>query len=75
MSNNSVVLVVVKNWHYLMFLFQSYYQILPNSRCVEPCHLGHSRTVKEGKPVCCYDCSWCPEDMISDHMGKDNLKI
>ncbi|XP_066486132.1 vomeronasal type-2 receptor 26-like [Tiliqua scincoides] len=43
-------------------------KILPSSRCVKPCQLGHSKTVKEGKPVCCYDCSQCPGDMISDQM-------
>ncbi|XP_066485403.1 vomeronasal type-2 receptor 26-like [Tiliqua scincoides] len=41
-------------------------QIQPHSTCVDSCHVGHSKMVREGKPVCCYDCTPCPEDMISN---------
>ncbi|XP_061447532.1 vomeronasal type-2 receptor 26-like [Rhineura floridana] len=41
-------------------------QTLPQSTCVEPCHPGHSRTVREGEQICCYDCLQCSEGMISN---------
>ncbi|XP_054849832.1 vomeronasal type-2 receptor 26-like [Eublepharis macularius] len=41
-------------------------QMPPCSKCVESCHLGHSQIIQEGKPVCCYDCAPCPENMISN---------
>ncbi|XP_066485521.1 vomeronasal type-2 receptor 26-like [Tiliqua scincoides] len=41
-------------------------QTLPGSTCVESCRVGHSKTVREGKAICCYDCTACPDDMISN---------
>nr|XP_028560130.1 vomeronasal type-2 receptor 26-like [Podarcis muralis] len=38
----------------------------PPSICVESCNIGHSKVIQEGKPACCYDCSPCPEYMISN---------
>ncbi|XP_066485552.1 vomeronasal type-2 receptor 26-like [Tiliqua scincoides] len=38
----------------------------PRSTCVESCRVGHSKTVQEGKAICCYDCTSCPDDMISN---------
>ncbi|XP_062994329.1 vomeronasal type-2 receptor 26-like [Elgaria multicarinata webbii] len=38
----------------------------PHSTCVDSCLPGHSKIVREGNPVCCYDCIQCPEDMISN---------
>ncbi|XP_066485603.1 vomeronasal type-2 receptor 26-like [Tiliqua scincoides] len=38
----------------------------PGSTCVESCHVGHSKTVREEKAICCYDCTPCPDDMISN---------
>ncbi|XP_048372587.1 vomeronasal type-2 receptor 26-like [Sphaerodactylus townsendi] len=41
-------------------------QMLPCSKCVETCPLGHSRIVRQEEPLCCYDCSPCVENMISN---------
>ncbi|XP_066485598.1 vomeronasal type-2 receptor 26-like [Tiliqua scincoides] len=41
-------------------------QNLPRSTCVESCHVGHSKTVQEGEAICCYDCTPCPDDMMSN---------
>ncbi|XP_060137115.1 vomeronasal type-2 receptor 26-like [Zootoca vivipara] len=41
-------------------------QVPPRSICVESCHIGHSKIVQEGKPACCYDCTPCSENMISN---------
>uniref|UniRef100_A0ACB8FTC7 Uncharacterized protein n=1 Tax=Sphaerodactylus townsendi TaxID=933632 RepID=A0ACB8FTC7_9SAUR len=41
-------------------------QMLPLSMCSDPCLLGRSKTKKEGKPFCCYDCVACPKGKISN---------
>ncbi|XP_066485416.1 vomeronasal type-2 receptor 26-like [Tiliqua scincoides] len=41
-------------------------QIPPHSTCVQSCHIGQSKRVQKGKPVCCYECTPCPEDMIAN---------
>ncbi|XP_060110823.1 vomeronasal type-2 receptor 26-like [Heteronotia binoei] len=46
-------------------------QTLPLSICNDPCLLGYSRTKKEGKPFCCYDCIPCPLGKISNQMDMD----
>ncbi|XP_070790189.1 vomeronasal type-2 receptor 26-like [Pituophis catenifer annectens] len=38
---------------------------LPQSKCVEKCHLGFVKQKREGEPFCCYDCVPCPEGTIS----------
>ncbi|XP_066485594.1 vomeronasal type-2 receptor 26-like [Tiliqua scincoides] len=38
----------------------------PGSTCVESCRVGHSKTVREGEAICCYDCTLCPDDMMSN---------
>ncbi|XP_053120327.1 vomeronasal type-2 receptor 26-like [Hemicordylus capensis] len=41
-------------------------QVRPLSLCSDSCHPGSRKTVKEGQPFCCYDCTPCPEGKISD---------
>nr|XP_034992783.1 vomeronasal type-2 receptor 26-like [Zootoca vivipara] len=50
----------------------SFNQTPPPSVCNENCHLGYSRTKKEGKPACCYDCLPCPEGKISNQKDMDD---
>ncbi|XP_061447390.1 vomeronasal type-2 receptor 26-like [Rhineura floridana] len=46
-------------------------QVPPFSLCNERCYPGYSRKKKEGKKFCCYDCSPCPEEMISNQEDLD----
>ncbi|XP_070584637.1 vomeronasal type-2 receptor 26-like [Erythrolamprus reginae] len=40
--------------------------VQPISICTEHCQPGSSKTRKEGKPFCCYDCIPCPDGKISE---------
>ncbi|XP_066486992.1 vomeronasal type-2 receptor 116-like [Tiliqua scincoides] len=48
-----------------------YNQMLPQSTCVDSCPPGHSRIVRQGAQVCCYDCAQCSEDSISIQTGEE----
>ncbi|XP_005081391.2 vomeronasal type-2 receptor 116-like [Mesocricetus auratus] len=42
----------------------------PTSVCHESCVPGFRKSLQEGKAVCCFDCSLCPENEISNGTGK-----
>ncbi|XP_061447553.1 vomeronasal type-2 receptor 26-like [Rhineura floridana] len=47
-------------------------QKLPRSTCVESCHPGHSKTIRQGEQICCYDCPHCSETMISNQTNAEH---
>ncbi|XP_040595091.1 vomeronasal type-2 receptor 116-like [Mesocricetus auratus] len=42
----------------------------PISVCSESCPPGFRKILQEGKAVCCFDCSLCPENEFSNRTGK-----
>ncbi|XP_058036535.1 vomeronasal type-2 receptor 26-like [Ahaetulla prasina] len=48
------------------------WQIIPLSRCNDPCFHGSWKKGIEGEQFCCYDCVPCPEGKISDQIDMDD---
>ncbi|XP_030050735.1 vomeronasal type-2 receptor 26-like [Microcaecilia unicolor] len=46
-------------------------QTLPESRCSPSCRPGFRKLIREGDPVCCYDCISCPEGEFSNQTDVD----
>uniref|UniRef100_A0A4X2KSM6 G-protein coupled receptors family 3 profile domain-containing protein n=1 Tax=Vombatus ursinus TaxID=29139 RepID=A0A4X2KSM6_VOMUR len=38
----------------------------PSSKCSLSCGPGFKKTIREGQPICCFDCTPCPEGEISN---------
>ncbi|XP_051690368.1 vomeronasal type-2 receptor 116-like [Oryctolagus cuniculus] len=43
----------------------------PQSVCSQSCGPGFMKIPQEGKPVCCYSCTFCPERYISNQTDAD----
>ncbi|XP_032092485.1 vomeronasal type-2 receptor 26-like [Thamnophis elegans] len=48
------------------------WQVLPLSRCNDPCFPGSWKKGIEGNQFCCYDCVPCPEGKISNQNDMDD---
>ncbi|XP_039182786.1 vomeronasal type-2 receptor 26-like [Crotalus tigris] len=48
------------------------WQLLPISRCNNPCFTGYWKKGIEGEQFCCYDCVPCPEGKISNQNDMDD---
>nr|XP_012806010.2 vomeronasal type-2 receptor 116-like [Jaculus jaculus] len=44
---------------------------VPSSQCSETCRPGFRKFLQEGKAACCFDCSPCPENEISNKTDMD----
>ncbi|CAH7411649.1 vomeronasal type-2 receptor 116 [Phodopus roborovskii] len=44
---------------------------IPQSICSESCHPGFRKTNREGEATCCFDCTPCPENEISNETDVD----
>ncbi|XP_070810706.1 vomeronasal type-2 receptor 26-like [Pituophis catenifer annectens] len=53
-------------WH------PAFNQVLPLSRCNDPCFPGSWKKGIEGNQFCCFDCVPCPEGKISDQNDMDD---
>ncbi|CAO2630206.1 Vomeronasal type-2 receptor 116, partial [Lemmus lemmus] len=45
---------------------------LPRSVCSESCGPGFRKSPQEGRPACCYDCTPCPDNEISNETDMDH---
>ncbi|XP_060547745.1 vomeronasal type-2 receptor 26-like [Pantherophis guttatus] len=50
----------------------AFHQVLPFSRCNDPCFPGSWKKGIEGDQFCCYDCVPCPEGKISNQNDMDD---
>ncbi|XP_007490636.3 vomeronasal 2 receptor 537 isoform X1 [Monodelphis domestica] len=42
---------------------------VPHAVCTNSCGPGFRKIPREGKPICCFDCSLCPEGEVSKQMN------
>ncbi|XP_051061531.1 LOW QUALITY PROTEIN: vomeronasal type-2 receptor 116-like [Phodopus roborovskii] len=54
---------------YFYHLFDSQ---LPRSVCSESCFPGFRKSPRRGRPACCYDCTQCPDNEISNETDTEH---
>nr|XP_033818237.1 vomeronasal type-2 receptor 26-like [Geotrypetes seraphini] len=47
----------------------------PQPRCSPRCHPGYRKLLREGEPICCYDCIRCAKGKVSNHTDMDICTI
>ncbi|XP_044514877.1 vomeronasal type-2 receptor 26-like [Gracilinanus agilis] len=50
-------------------VWDSFESKAPQAVCSDSCGPGFRKTLREGEPICCFDCSSCPEGEISNQMN------
>ncbi|XP_069502789.1 vomeronasal type-2 receptor 26-like [Ambystoma mexicanum] len=53
-------------------LWHHFFTQTPRSVCSESCHPGYRKLQREGEPICCYDCAFCPEGEITNTSDMEN---
>ncbi|KAL1765952.1 vomeronasal type-2 receptor 116-like, partial [Sigmodon hispidus] len=54
-----------------MIWWPNKYSEIPQSVCSKSCEPGFRKVSLEGKPICCYDCTPCPDNEISNETDMD----
>ncbi|XP_005086757.1 vomeronasal type-2 receptor 116-like [Mesocricetus auratus] len=57
--------------HEQMITWPEIFSEIPPSVCSERCGPGFRKSALEGKAICCYDCTPCPENEISNETDAD----
>uniref|UniRef100_A0A3P8PJM2 G-protein coupled receptors family 3 profile domain-containing protein n=1 Tax=Astatotilapia calliptera TaxID=8154 RepID=A0A3P8PJM2_ASTCA len=74
-NGDPVAIYELVNWQKTMQTFTYvtlpfYITQVPVSVCSGSCPPGTRKVLQKGKPICCYDCTACPEGEISNTTGK-----
>ncbi|XP_043919580.1 extracellular calcium-sensing receptor-like [Protopterus annectens] len=64
--------IVLKVENESAILWNEKYTQIPQSVCSKQCPVGHRKNIKEGKPVCCYDCLACPKGEVANETDSND---
>uniref|UniRef100_G3VA01 G-protein coupled receptors family 3 profile domain-containing protein n=1 Tax=Sarcophilus harrisii TaxID=9305 RepID=G3VA01_SARHA len=74
LPNDTELLVKVGHFIPIQSCFRGQTSLTPQSVFSESCHPGYRKTIEEGKPVCCFICSQCPEGEVSTQTDVDHCE-